>query len=82
MNQKLTLSGKLTRLRARLREPQWRRYGALLLTGKLTAIGLLMIAAIFLNPDLIGFRTFAADPALGRYLERAVRTGTYCSFSP
>jgi hypothetical protein len=23
-----------------------------------------------------------ADPALGRYLARAIKTGTFCSFSP
>src|ERR1700760_649268 len=64
MNTKMSFSGKLSRLRQRLREPEWRRYGMLILTGKLAAIGLLLIAAIFLNPDLMGFRVFAADPAL------------------
>ena len=64
MNKKLTLSDKLSRLRTRLREPEWRRYGTLLLTGKFIAIGLLLLAAIFLNPDMIGFRVFAADPTL------------------
>jgi Amt family ammonium transporter len=64
MNKKLTLSHKLSRLRGRLRDPEWRRYGTILLAGKFTAIGLLMIAAIFLNPSLMGFRAFAADPIL------------------
>ncbi len=64
MTRKLTFAGKLNRLRTRLRDPEWRRYGAILLTGKFTAIGLLLVAAIILNPGLIGFRTFAADPNL------------------
>jgi Amt family ammonium transporter len=36
----------------------------LLLTSKFAAIGLLMVAAIFINPGLMGMRAFAADPAL------------------
>jgi non-specific serine/threonine protein kinase len=31
--------------------------------------------------DVLG-RIAEADPALGRYLEASVRSGTYCSFSP
>src|SRR5579871_785925 len=64
MNERLTLSRKLSRLRNRLRDREWRRYGTILLTGKFIAIGLLLIAALFVNPDLIGFRVFAADPNL------------------
>src|SRR6202171_199647 len=64
MNDKLTLSGKLSRLRKRMRDAEWRKYGKLLLMGKLTGVGLLLLAAILVNPDLIGFRTFAADPNL------------------
>jgi ammonium transporter, Amt family len=63
-NSRLTFSGKLARLHSRLRDPEWRRYGSLLLMGKLTGIGLLLIGAFLFNPDLIGFRAFAADPAL------------------
>jgi Amt family ammonium transporter len=64
MKNALSLSQKVARLRERLRDSEWRRYGILLLTGKLSAIGLLLVAAIFVNPDLMGFRVFAADPAL------------------
>src|SRR4030081_3886178 len=64
MNSKLSFSGKISRLQTRLRDPEWRRFGALLLTGKLTAIGLLLLAAIFLNPGLLGMRSLAADPVL------------------
>jgi Amt family ammonium transporter len=36
----------------------------MLMSGKLTAVGLLLVTFILLNPDLIGFRSFAADPNL------------------
>jgi len=65
MNKKLSLSQKISRLRARLRDSEWRRYGALLLAGKATAIGLLILAMAFLNPDLLGFRAMAARDARG-----------------
>jgi len=44
---KLTLSQKLSRLASRLRDPEWRRYGGLLLGGKMLGIAMvLMIIAI------------------------------------
>src|SRR5260370_13940305 len=55
---------KVSRLRTRLSDPHWRRYGALLLTGKLAGIGLLLLLAYFINPGLLGSRAFAADPVL------------------
>src|SRR5215475_13579576 len=61
---KLMLSQKIARLRIRLQDPQWRRYGALLLIGKLMAIGLLFLGFAFTNPDLLGMKVFAADPVL------------------
>ncbi len=61
---KMSLIQKAARLRARLQDPEWRRFGTLLLTGKLTAVGLLLLAALVLNPGLLGLRTFAADPVL------------------
>src|SRR5262252_7394532 len=64
MNDKLSFRDKLSRLKQRLREPEWRKYGKVLLLGKLTGIGLILVAAMLMNPDLIGFRTFAADPVL------------------
>jgi ammonium transporter, Amt family len=48
----------------RLRRPEWRHYGMLLLAGKLIGIALLISGTYFLNPDLLGFKVFAADPAL------------------
>jgi Amt family ammonium transporter len=60
----MSLSDKLSRLRRRMQDGEWRRYGLLLLTGKLSALGLLLVAAILINPGLMGLRTFAADPTL------------------
>jgi Amt family ammonium transporter len=59
MTTKLSLSEKLSRFRMRMREPEWRRYGKLLLMGKFTAIALLLLVA-----TLMGFSSFAADPLL------------------
>ena len=64
MNTKPSLSQKLTRLGTRLRDTEWRRYGGLLLLGKLTGIGLLLAGILFFNPDLLGLRALAADPVL------------------
>ena len=64
MNRKLTFPQKMSRLKARLRDPEWRRFGTLIILGKISAIGLLLVVMAFVNPDLIGFRAFAADPAL------------------
>ena len=61
---KMSLIQKAARLRVRLQDPEWRRFGTLLLTGKLTAVGILLLAALVLNPGLLGLRTFAADPVL------------------
>jgi Amt family ammonium transporter len=55
---------KAARLRVRLKDPEWRRFGALLLTGKLTAVALLLLGAFILDPGLLMMRTFAADPVL------------------
>ena len=64
MEKRLSFPGKISRLRERLRNPEWRKYGKILIMGKLTGVGLILLAALLLNPDLIGFRTFAADPVL------------------
>jgi Amt family ammonium transporter len=60
----LSFSQKVTRLRVRLKDPEWRRYGSVLLTGKLTAIAIIVLVALFQNPGLLGLKTFAADPIL------------------
>jgi Amt family ammonium transporter len=64
MSEKLSFPQKILRMRSRLREPQWRKYGALLLSGKLAGLALLLVGIMFFNPDLMGFRAFAADPQL------------------
>src|SRR5436305_10124432 len=60
----MSLSQKFARLRERCGNPEWRRYAALILTGKVVAIGLLLLAAMFVNPGLLGMRALAADPVL------------------
>ena len=40
---KLSLSGKFSRLATRLRDPEWRRYGGLLIGGKLLGIGVVLL---------------------------------------
>jgi Amt family ammonium transporter len=64
MNNKLSFAQKLTRLKVRVRDAEWRRYAMLLLSGKLTAVGMLLLVGILVNPDHFGFRAFAADPTL------------------
>jgi Amt family ammonium transporter len=64
MDRKLCLAQKVYRLGARLRDPEWRRYGAVLLTGKLTAASLLLLVGMLVNPGQLGLATFAADPVL------------------
>ncbi len=55
---------KLSRLQSRMREPQWRKYGMVLLAGKLVGVGLVILLSMFVNPDLLGLRAFAADPVM------------------
>src|SRR5690349_21323474 len=64
MEKRLSFPRKLVQLRERLREPEWRRFARLLLMGKLAGVGLIFLVALFMNPDLIGFATHAADPQL------------------
>ena len=64
MNRKLRFADKVHRLQARLRDTEWRKYGVVLLTGKFVGVALLLLATMLINPDLLGLRTFAADPAL------------------
>jgi Amt family ammonium transporter len=59
-----SFSQKVSRLGTRMRDPEWRRYAGLVFAGKFTAIALLLVAFAFLNPGIIGFRAFAADPQL------------------
>ncbi len=60
----LPIAGKIPRFSERLRDPEWRQYGKLLLMGKLSGIGMLALIAFLSNPALMNFRAFAADPVL------------------
>jgi len=61
---KLTLSQKVSRLSGRLKDREWRRYGSLLLLGKMTGIALLLVGVMFFNPSLLGMGAHAADPTV------------------
>src|ERR1035438_4737401 len=61
---KLSLSQNLTRLAGRLRDPEWRRYGTILLTGKLAGVAS-ALAIMAVVSDLFFTHVLAADtPAL------------------
>jgi Amt family ammonium transporter len=60
---RLSLQQKLVRLRTRMQDPEWRRYGRLLLLGKLAGVALL-IGIVVLSPELLGWSSAAADPEL------------------
>ncbi|NDJ12372.1 MAG: ammonium transporter [Acidobacteriia bacterium] len=64
MSPRLSMKGKLLRLQTRLRQPEWRHYGAMLLAGKFIGIALLLLGFTLINPDLMGLSAFAADPDL------------------
>ena len=60
---RMSLIKKFLRLKVRLNDPQWRKFGFALLGGKLLGIAILMLGLAIVFPDLAGFgvRTFAAD---------------------
>ena len=58
------LQDRFARFRQRLQSPTWRRYGVTLLAGKIAGVVLLLGLTYLVNPDLLGFRVLAADPAL------------------
>ena len=43
LGRRLSFSEKLSRLRVRLRDAEWRRYGGTLLLGKVTGVGLVLL---------------------------------------
>ncbi len=51
----------LVRLRERVGNADWRRYGALLFAGKVAGLAILLGAVYWVNPGLFGHRVFAAD---------------------
>jgi ammonium transporter, Amt family len=52
---------KLSRFRIRLHDHEWRRYGAVLLAGKLVGIAVLLLGILAFNTHLIGGEALAAD---------------------
>jgi Amt family ammonium transporter len=60
----LSMAGKLSRLRERLRTPEWRKYGQILLMGKFLGIALVFMLALFMHPEMMGMGAHAADPEL------------------
>src|SRR5256886_5934791 len=57
---KLPMAEKLTRLKARLGDPEWRRYGKLLFAGKAMGIGLVLLIITVITSLFFG-RVLAAD---------------------
>jgi Amt family ammonium transporter len=59
---RLSLSEKFTRLRVRLRNPEWRKYGGTLLAGKVMGVGIvLLLMAVFTG--LFFTHVYAQAPA-------------------
>jgi Amt family ammonium transporter len=52
---------RVGRFGLRMRDPEWRRYGALLLAGKLVGIAALLATILFVNHALVGTGVLAAD---------------------
>ena len=61
--QRLSFSEKVSRLTVRLRDPEWRRYGKLLVLGKAAGIALLL-AIIGLLSCTVFAKVYAADPVV------------------
>ena len=59
-----TPQGKVSRLLERLKNPEWRRYGLVLLGGKLCGLALVVAMAFYFEPGLFGHKVFAADAVL------------------
>src|ERR1700693_1099494 len=60
---RLSLSEKFSRLRLRLRTPEWRKYGTALLAGKGIGIALVLVVMAVVSV-FVGGHAFAADPDL------------------
>jgi hypothetical protein len=58
--EKLSLSEKISRLTLRLRDPEWRRYGATLLAGKMLGIAIFFVAIVVI-PAIMSHAAYAQD---------------------
>ena len=47
-----------------MHDPQWRKFGGVLLVGKLAGLAVLAVLVYYINPGLFGHKVFAADPIL------------------
>ncbi len=79
--ERLSFSRKLTRLGVRLREPEWRRYGLLLLKGKMMGVGLVLLMMLAYNalpllPNLLGGSAAHAEDV------KAVEAALYPAVKP
>ncbi|MFN8008774.1 MAG: ammonium transporter [Terriglobia bacterium] len=63
MKRKLSFTQKIHRMKTRLSDPEWRRYGKLLVAGKLMGI-LLLLVLVGVVPALFNGKVYAADPEL------------------
>jgi len=59
----ISLSEKISRLRVRLRNPEWRKYGGTLFAGKVLGVGL-VLAIMAAVTGIFFSHVFAADPDL------------------
>jgi Amt family ammonium transporter len=59
-NKKLSFAEKVARFRVRLKDHEWREYGALLMMGKLAGVAILLVGIVLTNHAFFG-RAFAAD---------------------
>ena len=57
---KLSLAEKFTRLRGRVRDAEWRRYGKLVLAGKMVGVGIVLLFMMVVSGLFFG-RAYAAD---------------------
>jgi ammonium transporter, Amt family len=57
---RLSLGKKLSRMWVRLRDPEWQRYGGLLLCGKALGVGAVLLLVTLVSGLLFG-RVYAAD---------------------
>src|SRR6202050_2051953 len=70
----LSFSQKLSRLGSRLREPEWRRYGATLLGGKVAGVGITLLVMAVIS-GLFFTKVYAADaPATVAQVANPVNT--------
>jgi Amt family ammonium transporter len=61
--EKLSFSGKVIRLGHRLKDPEWRRYGATLFAGKMLGLAILLFIVLVAVPSILSHTALAQDAA-------------------